>query len=422
MKSLRTVTCVLLLLTTPASAKSTWTQRDFAIGAWSPPTVEFTTDSVYAEIAAAGFTLVVGGRDSGAVFPDHSLKVLDLCRKHGLKYIARDPRIDCRTFTPEKTLDLDQVVAAYRRHPALYGYYVMDEPHPDVYPQVAAICEYLLEADPDHVPYVNLFPAYSGPRQIGFEGYREYVRDYVRTVRPPLLSFDHYSFLRRGERKDFFANLEIARRYASEAGIPLWVIVQSLQNADRHRPPTLEQMYWQVNASLAYGAKGIFYFPYWSLGDPARPEEWHYLGLRLPDGNPTGQYRICAEINPKLKALGPLLMTLTSVSVGHLGIVPLGVDAFRPDDLITNASGDEILVARFSGPEGTSYVMVMNRDWGGPGSVTLTLDAGRVMEAGRLGPGAPLSALKWDSPSRTLSMKLAPGEGRLIAVTGVPAP
>ena len=361
-----------------------WNQDQFEIGAWRAPAAQFTTDEAYAQMAAAGFTLVTGASQE---IPEVGKAYLDLCHRHGIKVLARDSRVSMDSGTPFDPKALDAMIADYKDHPALYGWFIKDEPSGENYLRLGEIQAHLQKKDSRHLPYINLFPVYGGPTQLAFEDYDGYVTGFVKTVKPSMISFDHYMFLRNGSvRADFFKNLEITRREALKAGIPLWVIIQALEDATRYRPPTLAQMYWQVNCSLAYGAKSIWYYPYWSSGDPAKPEEWHYLGVVLPDGKPATQYDTAKEINPKLKALGPLLMSLKSVSVTHLGDVPLGAKGFEPDDLIKEASGDQIIIGRFEDQSGKPYLMLVNRDFDKPGKVSLTLDASGVEEVGGLSP------------------------------------
>ena len=406
---------IVLVCAVPAAAGRTWTQDRFEIGAWRAPPVD-SPDAVYARMEEAGFTLLTGPGPREGEHPESNKKCLDLCAKHGIRLLVRDTRMHLDPQTDEDKRALDAMIVDYANHPALYGYFLMDEPNPEQYSRLSQLHAYLRKKDPERLPYINLFPNYGGPTQLQFPDYDGYVREFIRAVHPLMLSYDHYAFLRVGERDNYIANLEVTRRDALKAKIPLWVIIQALQDATRYRPPTLNQMYWQVNTALAYGAKSIWYYPIWSSGDPKKPEEWHYLGVLLPNGEPGPQYASACEINPKLKALGPILMSLKSLSVSHLGDVPLRAKGFEPDDLISSASGDRIIIGRFV-QKRTPVIMLANRDWDSPGSVRLTLKKGRgVEEIGRLGPGEPRGAVDWDAGTKQVSVRLAPGEARLIRI------
>jgi len=408
--AMRAISVIIILLAVGGQSMAKWNQDRFEIGAWRPPPANFTTDEVYAQMAEAGFTLLTG---AGQETPEKGKAYLDLCRRHGIKVLARDSRVSMDSGTPFDPKALDAMIADYKDHPALYGWFIKDEPSGDQYPRLGEIQAHLQKKDPSHLPYINLFPCYGGPTQLAFDDYDGYVKGFVNTVKPSMISFDHYMFLRNGSlRGDFFRNLEITRREALEAGIPLWVIIQALEDATRYRPPTLSQMYWQVNCSLAYGTKSIWYYPYWSSGDVNKPEEWHYLGVVLPDGRPGPQYASAKEINPKLKALGPLLMKLKSVSVMHLGDVPLSAKPFKADDLIKTASGDQIIIGRFEDRSGRPYLMLVNRDYDKPGKVELALNASSAEDVGELLPSAAQPAPF--TPGKPLT--LAPAELRILKI------
>lgn len=408
---------ILALAGTTSSYANGWVQDKFEIGGWIAPPVAYTTDETYARMAEAGFTLVTGPQQRDNEDVAFNQRVLDLCQAHGIRYIVRDRRMHLDPQTGDDKRTLDTMIADYGKHPALYGYFILDEPSPEVYRKLTEIHDYLKAKDPTHLPYINLYPNYGGPQQLQFDDYDGYVRNFVKTVHPLMLSYDHYSILKQGERNNFIANLEVVRREGLEHDIPMWVIIQALQDATRYRTPTLNQMYWQVNTSLAYGAKSIWYFPYWSAGFVDKPEGWHYLGVILPDGRPGPQFEAAKEINPKLKQLGPTLMGLKSVSVMHLGKVPPRAKGFEPDDLTAAASGDQIVIGRFVDARKKPVLMLVNRDWDNPGGVHITLKKGtRVEDAGRIGPGESLGAVDWIAPTRELTVKLQPGEGRLVRI------
>lgn len=406
---------IVLVLACAVPALAGWTQDRFEIGAWRTPPTEFQTDDVYARMAAAGFTLAIGPHQ-----PDTALnmKCLDMAQKYGMRLLVKDARIHPDPQTDADKRALDAMIAEYRDHPAMYGFYIRDEPNPEAYRKLVEVHGYLAEKDPKHLPYINLFPNYGGPHQIEFDDYDGYIADFVKTVKPLMLSWDHYWLLKDGRNRDnWFANLEIVRRDALKADIPMWVIIQALEDATRYRRPTLNQMYWQVNTSLAYGAKSIWYFPYWSAGEVSKPEEWHYLGVVLPDGKPGPQYEAAREINPKLKALGQAMMELKSVSVTHLSEVPLRAKGFEPDDLIARALGNRIVIGRFTDKQGKPVLMLVNRDWNEPSPVRLFLAKGSGSEEiGRLGPGEPLGPVTFDPVKKELTVTLAGSEGRLVRV------
>ncbi|MGC9316856.1 MAG: hypothetical protein ACP5KN_02325, partial [Armatimonadota bacterium] len=124
---------------------------------------------------------------------------LDLCDQHGLRVIVRD-------VTPEQA-------RALRDHPAVWGWFVQDEPKepPSVADRVCAFHE----ADPDHPAYVNLMAWHD-------------LDAYIGAVHPRVLSYDYYQWW--WNPAHHFGRLEAHRRAALEAGIPLICWVEA--NAD----------------------------------------------------------------------------------------------------------------------------------------------------------------------------------------------
>ena len=69
---------------------------------------------------------------------------------------------------------------------------------------------------------------------------------------------------------DYFYNWAVIREYSLKFGVPSWVFIQSVDfdgsqvGLAQRRRPTEAEILWQINVSLAYGAKGIQYFTYWT--------------------------------------------------------------------------------------------------------------------------------------------------------------
>src|SRR3712207_8586474 len=125
------------------------------------------------------------------------------------------------------------------------------------------------------LPYISVGPSHSSSRALGTATYEGYLERYMSRVHPPLLCFDHYPLLSGGGiTADYFYNWATIRNLSRKFGVPAWVFVQSVgfdsgdpRFLDRRRPNDAE-IRWQVNVSLAYGAKGIQYFTYWTPDVP----------------------------------------------------------------------------------------------------------------------------------------------------------
>ncbi len=121
----------------------------------------------------------------------------------------------------------------------------------------------LRQIDPARVAYVNLLPDYVGAEALGTDTYAEYVDAYMAEVRPSLLSVDYYPFTDGADRDTFFADLWLIRDRALAAGVPWLLIVQAMPHGP-YRDPTAGELSWQVFNGLAFGARAISYFTYWT--------------------------------------------------------------------------------------------------------------------------------------------------------------
>ncbi|NLG26584.1 MAG: hypothetical protein GX557_01650, partial [Chloroflexi bacterium] len=120
-------------------------QELFPISYWGRVPSELAR---YQEAAECGFTVVPGPPEA-----------LDLAHQAGIKLMLHDPRIYAgMTERPGWEADVQAVVAAYAAHPALWGYYITDEPSYHQFAALAQIVRAFEARDDRHVAYINLFP------------------------------------------------------------------------------------------------------------------------------------------------------------------------------------------------------------------------------------------------------------------------
>lgn len=245
--------------------------KQFMLSFWCAPPSEETNLQRYREIAECGFNVVLP--PCGAWGVELNRQVLDLCQKTGLKAIVGDGRVLAKQpDDPDFARNLDAVIAHYAHHPALAGYFLMDEPNASAFPLLGAVNRYLLQKDPKRLPYINLFPNYANEQQLGTKSYDEHVARYIKEVQPALVSWDHYALFENGERDIYFENLEIVRRHCLQANLPFVQIVLTVPHGP-YRDPDEADLRWQAYSTLAYGAKGILWFTYWT---PPFDPQWRF--------------------------------------------------------------------------------------------------------------------------------------------------
>ena len=130
-RSLFAAAVVLFALLRPASAED----DPFFISYWGGPPLDAAADARYADVAAAHFTVAGPGASS----KESNLVFLVHCQKHGLRALVHDPRLGADPAQPDFQAKIDGVVADYAAHPALYGYFLQDEPNANEFPRLAAV-------------------------------------------------------------------------------------------------------------------------------------------------------------------------------------------------------------------------------------------------------------------------------------------
>ena len=438
--------------------------EEYPIGLWSPPPPTETTEERYQEIAAAGFTFVVGGNgiqddstNTAALAAATATKLKFLLTDRTLRKNIRDstaganvasanvasahqggatpsllrqtftngkPRPSTSRTTPEATSDpreevrlrIKRLLNLYAEYPALAGLNLYDEPSRDLFGIVGYAREVLQGLAPNELPYVNVWPSYASNSALGTSTYEEYLRLYLSEVAPPLLCFDHYPLLEGTKiTSDYFYNWAVIRRCALQAGIPSWAFIQSADfggegaSISKRRRPNEAEILWQINVSLAYGAKGIQYFTYWT------PAATHFgEALVSRDGVLTPLYNYARRANNYLRVVGKVLLPLTSDSVVHANEEPLphGATAFKADRYVRSTSGSPVILGKFRKPTGGTdrYLLAANRSFAKEAKTKITL-SGSVRKVFKL--DSQTGTFASVAQQGTLKLRIAPGGARL---------
>jgi hypothetical protein len=404
---------------------------EFPIGLWWPPPPGETNPARYQEIADANFNFVIGG--NGVTNHAAIQDALDAAQaattpsgKHlrflltddpgprdgpGLQDLIRgdsagtrssesaEPGImqymneqDDPASAPDGTVsglalsDLQQMIRERvqvlqdryeedpeKEYPALAGINLFDEPSRKLFERLKFAKTEVRDQfdDSRDLPYANVLPSYAARSMRGTRTYAEYLDLYLKVVRPPLLSFDHYPLLTQDRiTADYFSNWAAIRSRARKYGIPSWIFIQSMDFggdiiSPPRRKPNKAELYWQVNVSLAYGAKGIQYFTYWTPEDN-NPFIHYGEALVTKDGTLTETYDRAEEVNGYLRKVGNQLLPLTSETVMHTGVKKAkpGVQPFKSDGWVRAASGSPLILGKFfrdSVDDTNRYLLVANR-------------------------------------------------------------
>lgn len=396
--------CLVVLFVSSAPAQERFTQDRFAIGLWVDPPMDDQAEARYRELAEANFTMVIGGFGGG-----EAIRQAELCEQFGLKLIASG-----RGAEPGALVD----------GPAVWGYGLRDEPNASDFPQLRAQADAVRGARPGKLPYINLFPNYATAEQLGTPTYEEHVRQFIETVQPEVLSMDNYPRFHpdHDSRTAYCDNLEVFRTQSQAAGIPFWNFFNTMPYGP-HTDPTEGQLRWQIYTSLAYGARGVMYFCYYTPGGGEFPKGGAIIQR---DGRRTRHYYEAQRINAELKSLGPALMALRSTAVIHLDESAGDVAAEKlSGQPIVDLARDKVdppldlLAGCFQHEDGRRAVLLNNYRFAYTAWPTVQFDvpAESVLEVDKAtGQETPVVD---DSPAMEgLQISLGAGDGRLFLLPG----
>ncbi len=394
---------VFFLSVSAHSAMSQFIQDRFAIGFWVAPPAEETTPTRYKEIADANFTVVLGG------FGQDAAKQIALCERYGLKALVKSEG------PVEKWPDGD----------ACWGYMLVDEPGAGAFPGLAKLCDEIEKTHPGRFGYVNLFPNYAPAWALQTPDYDSHVREFVKQVHPRVLCMDHYPLMRpEGDtRQAYLDNLATMRKYSLLARIPFWNFFYSMPFNDR-LDPTEAQIRWQIFASVAYGAKGVLYFCYWTPGKGAKGAGEFPKGgaILTAEGLRTRHWDEARRINSELKAMGSTLMDLTSTGVHRITAETdtakeLSGSGLKSISIVPGDPPADYLIGAFKDRKGRRAVLLQNYNYSYTAWPTVVFDAdpGKVLEVNKA--TGKLTPVVDDSPElEGLQLSLGAGDGRLFVL------
>ena len=323
------------------------------------------------------------------------------------------------------------------------GYQLSDEPPSSDFPALATWMESIASRAPGALRFINLLPNYGFPPPS--DGvYEAYVDAFISIVGPDILCFDHYPLFYPGSLNDssvdtslagYRRNLATIRAASLKANLTFWNFFAS--QPFNGRPDVSEsQLRWQIFTSLAYGAKGVLYFCYWSPsgasfvwgGGIMTPQAGYGNGTADAVYGPGPHYAHAQAINSKLKSYGTTLLNSTSLfvtTVNGSGSDAVSLTALFTESRITSlggtgsdflTSGFNILVGFFSGVRGQQQaVLLQNQDDVYP--VILAAQFAPTCTPYEISPSAAFAASPAlnDAPGLGLfALYLQPGDARLL--------
>ena len=423
MTAAATVGCDVITQTAAPSEKGTpvefasYTMRgleagEMPIGGFIGPTDKYTgngyalpsliTDEVFGYLQECGINNVIDTKIDLAKDAELAETVLNLADKYEISWFMPNTSVHDmkRSGTGTVLASVADFAAELKRvadaHPYFAGLYGFDEPSKDLYPYiknswdtVKASRESLGAGYEDLSIYFNLFPQCP---QIGMDesgktiSYQEYLDGYVATG-AEYLQFDMYPIYgEEGTITSWFNVLGQINKTTKNANIPWVGYIQCggyfFDNniGTEHRICNENELNWNVNTMLAFGAKGVSYFPCMF------PPEWSAIPNELAQssslidkyGNKTPYWYYAKKINTQIAAIDHVLM-----NSAHMGVIVAGKgegfygdgeDNFTSFRQLTSVSGDPALVGCFDYQGGTALLVVNNTLDEHRGEIKLSFD------------------------------------------------
>lgn len=399
-----------------AEAKQ-WTLGEPIIWYWAGPDM---SDEFAAELAAGGWNVAFG----------QTMFDLDIMQRHGLRGILWLP---CEPDTPENQERLANWLDSIKDHPALYGVSCGDEPGGERMLKAQKRVEFVKQHAPGILHFNNMYPYGASNKQLGHEGtpteaYNAHIKEYFTRLQPQLLSYDHYTFFKKGDRGSYFNNQAMIRKAALEHDIPSMNIVQGCAWTTATRVPTPDEYRYLAYTSLAYGSQGLSCYVYGYKG--------HWGSMLDPETGKTGPlYEAAKSINREFLAIAKELQPLKSLGAYHTGEIPYGVEAlpetgvFQLEPKLENrsqgltepvtavAEGDNFLNLR---PPVTGFILGYFGTAGQPTHVlVVNLDYANHAQTTLVAPGAlerfDQFKREWqDAGGSRAKLDIAPGSGVLL--------
>lgn len=368
--------------------------NEIPVSMWVTLPEKYRDDLHFSQMAESGINVITGFEYNETDIPAIK-QSLNLADKYGMKFLVADPQISIyiTKYLSEKNKkyinDAMNRIEEYVDSPAYAGQLFLDEPSRKIFAEMNDFIQAYKENYAGFRWHINMFPCYA-------EGgcgvpYEQYVDDWLEMVKPDYYSFDYYPLLEydesdyfaKPERENYYYNLDLLRSKTSALKIPFWSFIQTLgfsnTTAEGHREPSEADIRWQVFTNLAFGAKGIQYFCYFT---PGSGRETFYPALIDADGNKTVRYDYVKKLNDDIRDVGKILLRcdaegmILSGKKTSAARYKLYEEALTSYGNVIGYSGEFVGGCLKDGKTGDKYLLITTLTPRDSASVTLELKSG----------------------------------------------
>ena len=323
-------------------------------------------------------------------------KVLTLAEKYNIGYFVKDIYLYEMVLGMREVNDyrIKKAIDELSVYKSFIGFNLYDEPHFEAMTDIGKVNSAVNRlGGGKYASYVNLLPNYpnlkynKGSEEITYE---QYIEEFLVKGCGKYFCFDHYVFDMNNYNL-YFKNLDTVKKYCDAYGIPFWSFIQAggqwndamIEMESKEYFPSEGQLIWNVNTSVACGAKGIQYFlgiqPIYFAYAPNGTYDFKRNGMIGADGSINEWYYYAQKVNKQLHACDHVIMN----SVNR-GVIASGsaVDELEGCDMLikgnkfhelTGVSGDALIGCLEYNK--TTALYVVNYSYDKVSDVTLKFDA-----------------------------------------------
>ena len=281
-------------------------------------------------------------------------------------------------------VEVQKICDTFGSHPAVYGYYVGEEPNVGSQEAYFECTKIIKEISPNAAIYTNFGSIERTERMMlqGNQKLEDWIEKFHDYSGNDIVGYGCYSGLFRDNSGSFehFYNLNTFVEASKKHGVDVWATMLSSAH-DFYRVPTEDDYRWQINTCVACGCRGIVWF---RLYDKLVAAD--YRGSPIDEfGVKTQHFYDMARAQKKFNIhYGKLFGRLNHVSTHGIGVSYGGYPYFVPSttdeagavtDLISHADCRAGLISFFKDEDGTDYIAVVNTDTVNSYHMTLTYSA-----------------------------------------------
>ena len=328
-------------------------QAEIPIVAYFGIPLEYSNVNRFKEFKEAGFDVSICFYDDTPV--DTLLRILDDAQKSNIRLIISSGWVSVQPHVG---------IPRLKNHPALYGYFLQDEPWPKDISETKRRYQAMAKQDTKKPTYVNLLPNYGDgmPKEIKMPPYKQYLQQ-TSAIGLPFISFDFYPIMKSDIRNTWYSCLEDIRQESLRTNKPFWAFALCTPHCD-YPQPTIESLRLQIYSNLAYGAQAIEYFTYWT---PKPTDEWDFHDAPISiNGHRTRNYKLVKQMNQELRDLLPLFDKAEVLTVNHMIKIPEGTTKLQrtPTNIkkIKIIGRQGAIISTFK-KDGHLYMAIVNKDF-----------------------------------------------------------